>query len=146
MTSPPAWAGAPRIVLGKPGLDGHSNGAEVIALAARDAGFEVVYAGIRLTPEEVVQSAIDEGADLIGISVLSGSHLELAEQTMECLRLAGASDEIRVIVGGIIPPDDVPVLTRLGVRQVFTPQDFDLAQLLGSLFDVLEAERAPVMA
>ncbi len=136
----------PRIVLGKPGLDGHSNGAEVIALAARDAGFEVVYAGIRLTPEEVVQSAIDEGADLIGISVLSGSHLELAEQTMECLRLAGASDEIRVIVGGIIPPDDVPVLTRLGVRQVFTPQDFDLAQLLGSLFDILEAERAPVTA
>ena len=128
----------PRIVVGKPGLDGHSNGAEVIAVAARDAGFEVVYAGIRLTPEEIVRSAVDESAHVIGISILSGSHLELAEQLMSELEAAGAADEIAVVFGGIIPREDMPVLEARGIKRIFTPSDFDLVQLMGELLTLVE--------
>jgi (2R)-ethylmalonyl-CoA mutase len=128
----------PRIVVGKPGLDGHSNGAEVIAVAARDAGFEVIYSGIRLTPAEIVQSAVDESAHVIGISILSGSHLELADQLMTELEAAGATDEIAVVFGGIIPKEDMPTLEARGIKRVFTPSDFDLVQLMGELLNLVE--------
>jgi (2R)-ethylmalonyl-CoA mutase len=135
----------PRIVVGKPGLDGHSNGAEVIAVAARHCGFDVVYSGIRLTPEEIVQSAVEEAADVIGLSILSGSHLDLTRQVIEGLRAAGAGDSIPVIVGGIIPKDDHEALRALGVRQIFTPADFDLADVMSRIMDVVE-EQAGVRA
>ncbi|WP_322797215.1 protein meaA [Tepidiforma sp.] len=127
----------PRIVVGKPGLDGHSNGAEVIAVAARHCGFDVVYSGIRLTPEEIVQSAVEEAADVVGLSILSGSHLDLTRQVLEGLRAAGAGD-IPVIVGGIIPKDDHAALRAMGVRHVFTPADFDLADVMRRIMDVVE--------
>jgi (2R)-ethylmalonyl-CoA mutase len=127
----------PRILVGKPGLDGHSNGAEVIALAARDAGFEVLYAGIRLTPADIVQTAVQESADVIGISVLSGSHVELAGEILDGLRALGAGD-IPLLVGGIIPERDVQILEKLGVRDVFTPSDFDLVGVIGRLLDAVE--------
>jgi len=128
----------PRIVVGKPGLDGHSNGAEVIAVAARDAGFEVIYSGIRLTPEEIVQSAVDESAHLIGISILSGSHLELAQQLMAVVDTFGVSEEIGVVFGGIIPREDIPTLESMGIKRVFTPSDFDLVGLIGELLSIVE--------
>jgi len=128
----------PRIVVGKPGLDGHSNGAEVIAVAARDAGFEVIYSGIRLTPDEIVQSAVDESAHVIGISILSGSHVELADQLMTSLEASSAADEIAVVFGGIIPREDMPTLEARGVKRIFTPADFDLVQLIGELLTLVE--------
>ena len=136
----------PRIVVGKPGLDGHSNGAEVIAVAARDAGFEVVYSGIRLTPQEIVQSAVDESAHLIGISILSGSHVELADQLMTCLEEAGAVDETSVIFGGIIPREDMTVLEERGIKRIFTPSDFDLVQVIGALLDLVEEQSGALTA
>ncbi len=129
----------PRIVVGKPGLDGHSNGAEIIAVAARHCGFDVVYSGIRLTPEEIVQSAVEEAADVIGLSILSGSHLDLTRQVIEGLDAAGAGRAIPVIVGGIIPRGDHEALHALGVREVFTPADFDLADVMSRVMDVVEA-------
>ncbi len=128
----------PRIVVGKPGLDGHSNGAEVIAVAARDAGFEVIYSGIRLTPAEIVQSAVDESAHVIGVSILSGSHLELADQLMTELEAAGATDEIAVVFGGIIPKEDMPTLEARGISRIFTPSDFDLVELMDELLNLVE--------
>ncbi len=130
----------PRIVVGKPGLDGHSNGAEMIAVAARHTGFDVVYSGIRLTAEEIVHSAVEEHADLIGVSILSGSHLELAEQIMQQLREAGAEGEIPVVFGGIIPVGDFEALRAKGIRAVFTPADFSLLDIMERLLDVV-AER-----
>jgi (2R)-ethylmalonyl-CoA mutase len=130
----------PRLVVGKPGLDGHSNGAEVIAVAARHAGFDVVYSGIRLTPEEIAQSAVEEDADLVGVSILSGSHLELARQLIEGLRGAGAGD-VPVVVGGIIPKGDHAPLQALGVARVFTPSDYQLIDVMDRIMDVIE-ERA----
>jgi ethylmalonyl-CoA mutase len=126
----------PRIVVGKPGLDGHSNGAEVIAVAARHAGFDVVYSGIRLTPEEIVVSAVEEDADLIGVSILSGSHLELTEQVMAALR--GHDAAIPVVLGGIVPRADVPALEACGVRRVFTPADYQLVDVIERMMDVIE--------
>ena len=128
----------PRIVVGKPGLDGLSNGAEIIAVAARDAGFEVVYSGIRLTPEDIVKSAVDEAAHLIGISILSGSHIEIADQLMTALKEIGAEDDIDVIFGGIIPADDIPLLKKRGIKNIFTPSDFDLVEVIGALLDIIE--------
>jgi (2R)-ethylmalonyl-CoA mutase len=128
----------PRIVVGKPGLDGHSNGAEVIAVAARDAGFEVVYSGIRLTPEDIVKSAVDEAAHLIGISILSGSHIEIADQLMNALKEIGAEDDIDVIFGGIIPAEDIPLLKQRGIKNIFTPSDFDLVEVISALLDIIE--------
>jgi ethylmalonyl-CoA mutase len=128
----------PRIVVGKPGLDGHSNGAEVIAVSARHVGYDVVYSGIRLSPEEIVRSAVEEDADVIGASVLSGSHVELARQIMALLDEYGASERIAVVLGGIVPPDDVPLLKELGVERVFTPSDYELIDIMESISDVVE--------
>ncbi|MTV24012.1 protein meaA [Nitriliruptoraceae bacterium ZYF776] len=132
----------PRIVVGKPGLDGHSNGAEVIAVSARHVGFDVVYSGIRLSAEEIVRSAVEEGADLIGASVLSGSHVDLARQIRDELRRHGAEDRVAVVFGGIIPRSDVPTLTDLGVRRVFTPADYELIDIMEAIADVIDPEVA----
>ncbi len=128
----------PRIIVGKPGLDGHSNGAEVIAVSARHVGFDVIYSGIRLSPEEIVQSAVEEGADLIGVSVLSGSHLELAGQIMNELRKAGAEKRINVALGGIVPSGDFEALEKIGIKRIFTPADFGLADIMDQLVGLLE--------
>jgi len=132
----------PRIVVGKPGLDGHSNGAEVIAVSARHVGFDVVYSGIRLSPEEIVQSAVEEDADLIGASVLSGSHLELADEIMRGLREHQADQRIAVIFGGIIPPADFEKLYAKGVKKVFTPSDYSLIDIMESVVTIIENSRA----
>ncbi|MCB9642628.1 MAG: protein meaA [Myxococcales bacterium] len=129
----------PRMLVGKPGLDGHSNGAEMIAVTARYIGFDVIYAGIRLTPDEIVQSAVEESADLIGLSVLSGSHIELTEQLMQGLQEAGAADAIPVVMGGILPHDDHETLRTLGVRAIFTPADGDLITIFDTILHILEA-------
>tara|TARA_R110002096_G_scaffold171490_6_gene344586 strand:+ start:50600 stop:52615 length:2016 start_codon:yes stop_codon:yes gene_type:complete len=128
----------PRLLVGKPGLDGHSNGAEMIAVAAADVGFEVVYAGIRSTTEELAQTALQESVDIIGLSVLSGSHLELAEEFMEGLRKRGIAGDVHVVLGGIVPAGDVPKLLELGLSRVFTPSDYQLGEVLASLMDLLE--------
>jgi (2R)-ethylmalonyl-CoA mutase len=128
----------PRIVVGKPGLDGHSNGAEVIAVSARHVGFDVIYSGIRLSPDEIVQSAVEEGADVIGASVLSGSHLDLAKQILDGLAAEDAADDIAVVFGGIIPPADAAELEAMGIRKVFTPADYELMDIMESIVDVLE--------
>ena len=125
-----------KILVGKPGLDGHSNGAEQIAVRARDVGMEVVYEGIRLTPEEIVQSARDEGVHLIGLSILSGSHTVLVTDVLDGLRAAGLSTP--VVVGGIIPKDDACALRKAGVKRVYTPKDFDLGRIMGEIVDVVE--------
>ncbi len=130
----------PRLLLAKPGLDGHSSGAEQIAVTARDAGFEVVYEGIRITPERLVQCAREEGVDVIGISVLSGSHLALAEDVMARLKAAGLK-EIPVALGGIIPPADEAPLLRLGIARVYTPKDFKVAEIIADLL-ALAAKKA----
>jgi methylmalonyl-CoA mutase C-terminal domain/subunit len=109
-----------RVVVAKPGMDGHDRGAKVIARALRDAGFEVIYTGLHQTPEQVVQAVLQEDADAVGLSLLSGAHLTLVPKIIEGLRGAGLGD-VLVIVGGIIPDDDIPVLKQIGVAQVFTP-------------------------
>jgi len=129
----------PRIVVGKPGLDGHSNGAEVIAVSARHVGFDVIYSGIRLSPDEIVQSAVEEGADVIGASVLSGSHFDLAKQILDGLREQGADEDIAVVVGGIIPPADARELESIGIRRVFTPADYELMDIMESIVEILES-------
>jgi methylmalonyl-CoA mutase C-terminal domain/subunit len=107
-----------KILIAKPGLDGHDRGAKVVAQALRDAGVEVVYTGLKRTPEEIVQEAIQEDVDVIGLSILSGAHVPLSRRVVEGLRAQGA-DEIKVVVGGIIPPRDVAPLLALGVSRVF---------------------------
>ncbi|MBM3659065.1 MAG: cobalamin B12-binding domain-containing protein, partial [Actinobacteria bacterium] len=135
--------GPTRLLVGKPGLDGHSNGAEQIALAARDAGFEVVYQGIRLTPEQIAAAARDEDVDVIGLSILSGSHLELVPETVRLVREAGV--DAPVVVGGIIPPADQDVLAEAGVARCYTPKDFELSEIIGDLADLaIEHRRATV--
>jgi methylmalonyl-CoA mutase C-terminal domain/subunit len=109
-----------RIVVAKPGLDGHDRGAKIVARALRDAGHEVIYTGLHQTPEQIVETAIQEDADLIGLSVLSGAHMTLFRRLIELLAERGAAD-IRVFGGGIIPDDDIPALQELGVAKVFTP-------------------------
>ena len=135
----------PRLVVGKPGLDGHSNGAEVIAVSARHIGFDVIYSGIRLSAEEIVDSAVEEGADVIGASVLSGSHLALAEQIMDGLAEHGA-EHIQVVLGGIVPQSDVDKLRALGVRQVYTPADYELLDIMQAIVGLLETDSAPAAA
>ena len=122
--------------MGKPGLDGHSSGAEQIAVMARDAGMEVVYEGIRLTPEEIAQSAHDEGVHVVGLSILSGSHGVLVIDVLEQLREKGLG-ELPVVVGGIIPEDDAKKLLAAGVRRIYTPKDFDLTRIMGEIVDVV---------
>ncbi|MDO9409005.1 cobalamin B12-binding domain-containing protein [Patulibacter sp.] len=109
-----------RVVVGKPGLDGHDRGAKIIARALRDAGMEVIYTGLHQTPEQIVATVLQEDADAVGLSILSGAHMTLMPRIMDLLRGAGAEDVV-VVVGGTIPIDDVPVLLEMGVRQVFTP-------------------------
>ena len=116
----PVPAGPLRIVVAKPGLDGHDRGAKVVARALRDAGMEVVYTGLHQTPEQIVETAVQEDADCVGLSVLSGAHLTLFARVMELLAERGA-DDVVVFGGGIIPQDDLPLLQELGVAQVFTP-------------------------
>ena len=127
-------------MVGKPGLDGHSNGAEQIAVRARDAGFEVIYQGIRLTPQEIVAAAVAEDVHLVGVSILSGSHMELVPEILEGLRAAGAGD-IPVVVGGIIPESDAAKLRELGVAAVFTPKDFGLNEIMARFVDIIRATR-----
>ena len=125
-----------RMLVGKPGLDGHSNGAEQIAVRARDAGFEVVYQGIRLTPAQIAAAAVAEDVDVVGLSVLSGSHLRLVPNVLRLLAESGAG-EVPVVVGGIIPEADAEALLAQGVRAVFTPRDYDLTAILGRVLDVI---------
>jgi (2R)-ethylmalonyl-CoA mutase len=130
----------PRLLVAKPGLDGHSNGAEQIAVAARDAGFEVVYQGIRLSPAEIVAAARDEDVDIVGISILSGSHLELVPEIVDRLRAAGV--EVPVVVGGIIPPEDADILVGKGAARVYTPKDFELGRIMDDMLELAEHHRA----
>jgi (2R)-ethylmalonyl-CoA mutase len=125
-----------RLLVGKPGLDGHSNGAEQVAVRARDAGFEVVYQGIRLTPDQIVAAAVAEDVHCVGLSILSGSHMELVPDVLDGLREAGLED-VPVIVGGIIPESDGRRLVELGVAAVYTPKDFGLTEIMGGIVDVI---------
>jgi (2R)-ethylmalonyl-CoA mutase len=125
-----------RFLVGKPGLDGHSNGAEQIAVRARDAGFEVVYQGIRLTPAQIVSAAVEEDVDVVGLSVLSGSHLQVVPAVLQGLREAGL-DDVPVVVGGIIPDRDAQRLREQGVARVFTPKDFGLTTIMSEVVDVI---------
>ena len=121
-------AGPPRLLIGKPGLDGHSNGAEQVAVAARDAGFEVIYQGIRLTPQQIASAARDEDVDVIGLSILSGSHMELIPEVLRRVRDEGVTAP--VFAGGIIPAEDRPALLEAGVAEVFTPKDYELTEIM----------------
>jgi (2R)-ethylmalonyl-CoA mutase len=131
-----------KLMVGKPGLDGHSNGAEQIAARARDCGMEIAYEGIRLTPEEIVRAARDEAPHVIGLSILSGSHMALVAELMDRLGAEGIS--IPVVVGGIIPEEDSRELREMGVARVYTPKDFELNRIMADL--VALAEPAPVAA
>ncbi|MEI8262361.1 MAG: cobalamin B12-binding domain-containing protein [Actinomycetes bacterium] len=132
-----------RVVVAKPGLDGHDRGAKVIARALRDEGFEVVYTGLHQTPEQVVQAVIQEDADAIGLSLLSGAHLTLVPKIVELLNTAGRED-VLVIVGGIIPESDIPLLEKAGVAKVFTPGSPlpEIGQWLGGALDKREEASA----
>ncbi|MFF6825094.1 methylmalonyl-CoA mutase family protein [Streptomyces longwoodensis] len=134
LTAKELEVGKLRFLVGKPGLDGHSNGAEQIAVRARDAGFEVVYQGIRLTPEQIVDAALAEDVHAVGLSILSGSHAQLVPDVLDRLRVAGATD-IPVIAGGIIPGGDAEQLRAAGVAAVFTPKDFDITGIIGRIVD-----------
>jgi len=125
-----------KLLVGKPGLDGHSNGAEQVAVKARDVGFEVVYDGIRLTPQQIAQAAQEEGVHVVGLSILSGSHMELVASVLQELRSRDLAS-LPVIAGGIIPPEDAERLVKLGVRAVYTPKDFDLNSIMGDIVDVV---------
>ncbi|WP_282120122.1 protein meaA [Ruegeria atlantica] len=128
-----------KFLVGKPGLDGHSNGAEQIAFRARDCGMEISYEGIRLTPEEIVTAAMDDDAHVIGLSILSGSHIPLVQDVMNRLREAGL-DHIPVIVGGIIPDDDAAKLTAMGVAKIYTPKNFELNAIMGDIVTLVDPQ------
>ena len=130
-----------KLLVGKPGLDGHSNGAEQIAIKARDVGFDVVYEGIRVSPEQIVASALEEGVHLIGLSILSGSHLALVPEVVQRLRDAGLGD-IPVVAGGIIPEADAERLRAEGVAAVYTPKDFELDNIMSDLIDLVDRQHA----
>ncbi|MGA8158381.1 MAG: cobalamin B12-binding domain-containing protein, partial [Rhodoplanes sp.] len=127
----------PRFLVGKPGLDGHSNGAEQVAVRARDAGMEVVYEGIRFTPADIVKAARDKNVHVVGLSILSGSHMPLVKEVVTKMREAGL-DNIPVVVGGIIPPDDEAVLKNAGVAAVYTPKDFELNRIMTDIVRIVE--------
>ena len=131
--------GPPKFLVAKPGLDGHSNGAEQIAVAARDSGMEVVYSGIRLTPEQIAASARDEDPDVIGLSILSGSHLSLVPTVIRLLREVGV--DAPLIIGGIIPEDDRARMKEAGVAAVYTPKDFDIARIMREVAELAAAHR-----
>ena len=126
-----------KFLVGKPGLDGHSNGAEQIAVRARDAGMEVVYEGIRLTPAQIVNAALEEGVHAIGLSILSGSHVPLVKDVLERMKTAGISD-IPLVVGGIIPPEDAELLKAAGAAAVYTPKDFQLNDIMADIVRLIE--------
>jgi (2R)-ethylmalonyl-CoA mutase len=126
-----------KILVGKPGLDGHSNGAEQIAVRARDCGMEVVYEGIRLTPERIVNAALEESVHVVGLSILSGGHVSLVADVLAGLDRAGIAD-VPVVVGGIIPPADAEALKAAGVARVYTPKDFDLTQIMRDIVGVVD--------
>ncbi|MCC6775786.1 MAG: protein meaA [Hyphomicrobiales bacterium] len=127
-----------KLLVGKPGLDGHSNGAEQIAVRARDAGIDVTYQGIRLTPAEIVEAARTERAHVVGLSILSGSHLPLVQDVITRMKQAGL-DDVPIVVGGIIPPDDASALRAVGVSAVYTPKDFELNRIMGDVIQIVEA-------
>ena len=127
------------MLVGKPGLDGHSNGAEQIAVRARDAGFEVVYEGIRLTPAQIVNAAVEEGVHVVGLSILSGSHLALVADVLERMQKAGLG-HIPLVAGGIIPPEDAAALKAAGVARIYTPKDYDLTAIMADIVELV-AER-----
>jgi len=129
-----------KMLVGKPGLDGHSNGAEQVAVRARDAGMEVVYEGIRLTPAQIVNAALEESVHVVGLSILSGSHVSLVTDVMERMRAAGLED-VPVIVGGIIPPEDEKTLLGAGVARVYTPKDYDLTAIMADIVSLLDRPR-----
>ena len=128
-----------KFLVGKPGLDGHSNGAEQIAVRARDCGMEIGYEGIRLTPAEIVNAALEESAHVIGLSILSGSHLPLVREMLGRMRAAGLED-VPVVVGGIIPDEDAEQLRALGVARVYTPKDFELNRIMLDIVELVGAE------
>jgi (2R)-ethylmalonyl-CoA mutase len=132
--------GPPRLLVAKPGLDGHSSGAEQIAIAARDAGMEVVYGGIRLTPKQIAESARDEDPDVVGLSILSGSHQALVPDVIRELSAIGV--DVPVVVGGIIPDQDRVLLLAAGVAAVYTPKDYAIAQIMSDIVDIVERHRA----
>jgi (2R)-ethylmalonyl-CoA mutase len=132
-----------KILVGKPGLDGHSNGAEQIAVRARDAGMDVVYEGIRLTPARIARTAVEEGVHVVGLSILSGSHAQLIPSVLAELEEAGAN--VPVVVGGIIPPADEAALLEAGVARVYTPKDFEVSRIMGDIVSLV-AERNGVVA
>jgi ethylmalonyl-CoA mutase len=132
-----------KILVGKPGLDGHSNGAEQIAVRARDAGMDVVYEGIRLTPARIAATALQEGVHVVGLSILSGAHRELIPTVIQELRDAGV--DVPVVVGGIIPQADERALLGAGVARVYTPKDFELNRIMGDIVELV-AERSGVAA
>ena len=126
-----------KFLVGKPGLDGHSSGAEQLALRARDVGMEVIYEGIRLTPSQIIESAIEEGVHVIGLSILSGSHLGLVQSVLEQMRTSGIED-LPVVIGGIIPPEDEKLLKEMGVARVYTPKDYDFSVILEDIVDLID--------
>jgi (2R)-ethylmalonyl-CoA mutase len=128
-------------VVGKPGLDGHSNGAEQIAVRARDAGMDVVYEGIRLTPAEIVEAVREQGAHVVGLSILSGSHVPLVKDVVARLKSAGL-DDVAVVVGGIIPPEDAQMLQQAGVAAVYTPKDFELNRIMADIVRIVDRTAA----
>jgi (2R)-ethylmalonyl-CoA mutase len=133
----------PKLLVGKPGLDGHSNGAEQIALAARDAGLEVVYEGIRLTPAQIIAAALQESVHVVGLSILSGGHVELAREVLAGLRAAGL-DDVPLVVGGIIPAPDAETLRRDGVARIYTPKDYAIGRIVGDIVDLVAERAAPL--
>jgi len=128
----------PKVLIGKPGLDGHSNGAEQIAVACADAGLEVIYGGIRLSPEEIVATACDESVDLVGLSILSGSHLTLVPQILDGLEAGGGGD-IPLVLGGIVPDEDAEMLRKRGVARIYTPKNYDLLAIIDDMVEVAAA-------
>jgi (2R)-ethylmalonyl-CoA mutase len=130
-----------KFLVGKPGLDGHSNGAEQIAARARDCGMEIRYEGIRLTPTEIVAAAADEQAHVVGLSILSGSHMPLIVEVLDRMRSAGLGD-VPLVVGGIIPEDDAARLRALGVAAVYTPKDFELNRIMMDIVGLVDQTKA----
>jgi (2R)-ethylmalonyl-CoA mutase len=128
-----------KLLVGKPGLDGHSNGAEQIAARARDAGIEVVYDGIRLTAEAIAAAAAEQGVHVVGLSILSGSHLSLVREVIARLKEAGLAD-VPVVVGGIIPPQDADELKQAGAVAIYTPKDFELNRILSDVVRIVEQQ------
>ena len=126
-----------RVVIAKPGLDGHDRGAKVIARALRDAGMEVIYTGLRQTPEQVMSAALQEDADVIGLSILSGAHMHICPRLMQLLHEKGM-DDVLVVVGGIIPDGDALILKQMGVARVYTPKDFRITEIMGDVVRLVE--------